>query len=160
MGVFFYVPVWGAWALGPRPAPCLLFSVFQNARPPATPRRLGPPQTQRSKTLGPALQVLRYRPSAPRHNLHLASFSPVSPRSLPVSPRIISPCLSASPRICPRIFPYLVSPGISLSCPWTSRDAEGLHGSGESVGTRLSARRRARHLSRLLVDVHMPINIL
>ena len=36
---------------GPRPP---LFSVFQNARPPATPRRLGPPQTQRSKTLGPA----------------------------------------------------------------------------------------------------------
>ena len=31
---------------------CFLFSVFQNARPPATPRRLGPPLTQRSKTLG------------------------------------------------------------------------------------------------------------
>ena len=30
-----------------RPGPplaCFLFSVFQNARPPATPRRLGPPQ--------------------------------------------------------------------------------------------------------------------
>ena len=33
---------------------CFLFSVFQHARPPATPRRLGPPLTERSKTLGPA----------------------------------------------------------------------------------------------------------
>ena len=39
--------------LGPRAPSCFLFSVFQNARPPATPRRLGPPLTQRSKTLGP-----------------------------------------------------------------------------------------------------------
>ena len=34
---------------------CFLFSVFQHARPPATPRRLGPPLTERSKTLGPGL---------------------------------------------------------------------------------------------------------
>ena len=33
---------------------CFLFSVFQNARPPATPRWLGPPLTQRSKNVGPA----------------------------------------------------------------------------------------------------------
>ena len=31
---------------------CFLFSVFQHARPPATPRRLGLPLTERSKTLG------------------------------------------------------------------------------------------------------------
>ena len=31
---------------------CFLFSVFQNARPPATPRWLGPPLTQRSKNAG------------------------------------------------------------------------------------------------------------
>ena len=31
---------------------CFLFSVFQNARPPATPRWLGPPLTQRSKNVG------------------------------------------------------------------------------------------------------------
>ena len=31
---------------------CFLFSVFQNARPPATPRRLGPPLTERSKRDG------------------------------------------------------------------------------------------------------------
>ena len=39
--------------VGALPPLCFLFSVFQNARPPATPRRLGPPLTQRSKTLGP-----------------------------------------------------------------------------------------------------------
>ena len=36
---------------------CFLFSVFQNARPPATPRRLGPPLTERLKTLGPTENI-------------------------------------------------------------------------------------------------------
>ena len=40
---------------------CFLFSVFQNARPPATPRRLGPPLTQRSKNVGPASELRRSR---------------------------------------------------------------------------------------------------
>ena len=39
--------------VGALPPLGFLFSVFQNARPPATPRRLGPPLTERSKTLGP-----------------------------------------------------------------------------------------------------------
>ena len=38
---------------GPWPPSVFCFLLFQNARPPATPRRLGPPLTQRSKTLGP-----------------------------------------------------------------------------------------------------------
>ena len=36
---------------------CFLFSVFQNARPPATPRWLGPPLTQRSKNVGQGERV-------------------------------------------------------------------------------------------------------
>ena len=36
---------------------CFLFSVFQNARPPATPRWLGPPLTQRSKNVGLSQQA-------------------------------------------------------------------------------------------------------
>ena len=36
---------------------CFLFSVFQNARPPATPRWLGPPLTQRSKNVGLACRL-------------------------------------------------------------------------------------------------------
>ena len=55
-----FVP--GAWCLclivvGALAPLCFLFSVFQNARPPATPRRLGPPLTERSKTLGPGASV-------------------------------------------------------------------------------------------------------
>ena len=41
---------------------CFLFSVSQHARPPATPRRLGPPLTERSKRDGP---------ERGRHKLHM-----------------------------------------------------------------------------------------
>ena len=37
---------------------CFLFSVFQHARPPATPRRLRPPLTEKSKPDGPALDEI------------------------------------------------------------------------------------------------------
>ena len=66
LGVFFYSQ-WGAC-----PPPCFLFSVFQNARPPATPRRLGPPQTERSKTLGPARARRRALSSRPEAALGVA----------------------------------------------------------------------------------------
>ena len=50
---------------------CFLFSVFQHARPPATPRRLGPPLTERrSKTLGLAHKKLYCVPTTSASSLY------------------------------------------------------------------------------------------
>ena len=68
------LPPWPPWAsfrlpvggLGPRPPRSgFLVSVFQHARPPATPRLLGPPLTERSKRDGPTIATPS-RADAPR----------------------------------------------------------------------------------------------
>ena len=66
---------------------CFLFSVFQHARPPATPRRLGPPLTERSKTLGLAQALV----------LPLAEvcFGHGLDRGLPLGPASVDPIVHA-----------------------------------------------------------------
>ena len=65
LGRIFLLPVGG---LGPRPPPCFLFSVFQNARPPTTPKAARPPTDREIKTGRPALPLspVTREPCAPR----------------------------------------------------------------------------------------------
>jgi len=53
LGRIFY----SQWVPGPPGPSCFLFSVFQNARPPTTPRRLRPPTDREIKTGRPALPL-------------------------------------------------------------------------------------------------------
>ena len=97
--------------LGPRAPSCFLFSVFQNARPPATPRRLGPPLTERLNGLTKERQIL-------------PALSPdaASPRAASLGPlgRIFySQCGAWAPRTL--LFPYFLFRQLGHSAPLGAR---------------------------------------